>query len=143
MKKTVLLTIALLLGVIVPQQVRAFNYNFAKQSSSGQVLYYAIIVGPNPNVSVTHPNYGTDADGTGNYYYNFSEPTGDLVIPSTVTWGGTTYTVTSIESCAFHSCSGLTSVTIPSSVTSIEFGAFKYCTGLTSVVLRAKSRHGK
>ena len=40
-----------------------------------------------------------------------------------------------IGSCAFYDCSGLTSVTIPSSVTSIGEGAFEGCSGLTSVTI--------
>ena len=40
-----------------------------------------------------------------------------------------------IGSNAFYDCSGLTSVTIPSSVTSIGEGAFEGCSGLTSVTI--------
>jgi len=43
--------------------------------------------------------------------------------------------VTSIGSCAFCGCTGLTSVAIPSSVTSIGSSAFYGCTGLTSVAI--------
>ena len=41
--------------------------------------------------------------------------------------------VTSIGESAFRGCSGLTSLTIPSSVTSIGWGAFCGCSGLTSI----------
>ena len=60
---------------------------------------------------------------------------GSVVIPSTVTYNGTTYSVTSIGEWAFSCCSGLTSVTIPNSVTSIGEGAFGGCSGLTSVTI--------
>jgi hypothetical protein len=43
--------------------------------------------------------------------------------------------VTSIESLAFSSCSGLTNVAIPSSVTRIGTAAFDYCPDLTSVTV--------
>ncbi|MBR4197144.1 MAG: leucine-rich repeat protein, partial [Bacteroidales bacterium] len=49
---------------------------------------------------------------------------GSVSIPSTVTYNGITYSVTSIGYAAFGGCSGLTSVTIPNSVTSIGENAF-------------------
>ena len=66
---------------------------------------------------------------------NSFDISGSVVIPSTVTYNGTTYSVTSIGVEAFLSCSGLTSVTIPNSVTSIGGGAFWGCSGLTSVTI--------
>ena len=58
-----------------------------------------------------------------------------VVIPSSVTNNGTTYSVTSIGEWAFENCNGLTSVTIPNSVTSIGYMAFAGCSGLTSVTI--------
>ena len=66
---------------------------------------------------------------------NSSAISGSVVIPSTVTYDGTTYSVTSIGYWAFFGCSGLTSVSIPNSVTSIGESAFSYCSGLTSVTI--------
>ena len=60
---------------------------------------------------------------------------GDLIIPSTISYNGTTYSVTSIGDRAFYYCSGLTSVTIPNGVTSIGNDAFYGCSGLTSVTI--------
>ena len=55
------------------------------------------------------------------------------VIPPTVTYNGTTYSVTSIGDWAFYECSHLTSIEIPNSVTSIGDRAFYGCTSLTSI----------
>ena len=82
------------------------------------------------------------------------KPTGDLIIPDTIDGlpitsigkfafqecsGLTSVTLpsslTSIGDRAFNKCSGLKSVTLPSSLTSISYSAFGYCTGLTSVTL--------
>ncbi len=60
---------------------------------------------------------------------------GDIVIPSTVSYRGYTYDVTSIEGDAFRASSQLTSIVIPESVTSIGWNAFNGCTGLRSVSL--------
>jgi len=61
--------------------------------------------------------------------------TGSIIIPSTVIYSAVTYNVTSIGDLAFYNCTGLTSVTIPSSVTSIGANAFSYCSGLTSITI--------
>ena len=55
------------------------------------------------------------------------------VIPETITYNGTTYSVTSIGDYAFYWCESLTSITIPESVTSIGDDAFYGCSSLTSI----------
>ena len=64
-----------------------------------------------------------------NYYYDY------VVIPGSVTYSGTTYSVTSIGERAFYDCDGLSSITIPNSVTSIGEWAFWGCSGLTSITI--------
>lgn len=63
------------------------------------------------------------------------EYVGDIVVPSTITWGGKKYTVTSVGDNAFRGCTSLASITLPSSVTSIGEYAFYDCENLTKVVL--------
>ena len=82
------------------------------------------------SVTVTYER--TDSYGDGHGYTNLS---GALNIPSSVTYNGTTYSVTSIGYYTFSDCTGLTSVTIPNSVTSIGGYAFDKCSGLTSVTI--------
>ena len=60
---------------------------------------------------------------------------GTIIIPESITYSGTTYSVTSIGEYAFEGCSGLTSVTIGKHVYSIGKYAFRGCSGLTSVVV--------
>ena len=62
---------------------------------------------------------------------------GSLTIPSSVIYGGTTYSVTKIGSWVFANCSGLMSVTIPNSVTSIGDEVFFNCTGLESITVES------
>ena len=58
-----------------------------------------------------------------------------IVIPNTVTYQETNYSVTRIGTDAFEYCSSLTSVTIPNSVTTIGNEAFSGCSSLTSVTI--------
>ena len=67
-------------------------------------------------------------DGSGKY-------SGEVVIPESVVYEGTVYSVTGIGAWAFIGCSGLKSVTIPNSVTIIWDCAFEDCSGLTSVTI--------
>ena len=97
----------------------ALAYDFSAVAPSGQTLYYNIVDGHAEVVRSTSSSYVT----------------GDLVIPSTVTYNDVSYTVTSIGSEAFYGCTGLTSVTIGSGVTSIGNEAFRDCSGLTSVTI--------
>ena len=76
---------------------------------------------------------GNEATVTSSLSYN--EYTGDITIPATVTYGGTTYSVSSINNSAFSWCSGLTSITIPNSIISIGDRAFDGCYGMTNIIV--------
>ena len=58
---------------------------------------------------------------------NANAYTGNIVIPSTVTYSGKTYRVIQIESSAFMGCNDLYSVDIPNSVKYMSGGSFKGC----------------
>ena len=60
---------------------------------------------------------------------------GNVIIPSTVTYANKTFTVTAIGIYSFQDCTGLTAITIPNSVKTIGSEAFKGCTSLTSIMI--------
>lgn len=60
---------------------------------------------------------------------------GGLVIPESITFKNSIYSVTSIGKGAFNRCTCLTFVVIPNSVTSIGDEAFRCCFDLTSVTI--------
>ena len=61
---------------------------------------------------------------------------GDIIIPEKVKANdGVEYVVTSLGDECFKDCSGLTSITIPSSVTSLGASCFYGCRGLTSITI--------
>ena len=65
--------------------------------------------------------------------YNGKSASGDLAIPSEVSYEGKEYPVKAIMSQAFKGCGTLTSVTIPNSVIAIEYEAFSGCTNLWTI----------
>ena len=107
-----------LISVFLTQGIKAQNYDFSAVAPSGQTLFYkvdhvnntAAIVQENTD----YPNYTTN-------------PSGELTIPSIVSFEAHDYTVTTIGRSAFEGCSGLTAVTLPSTLTTIERSAFRSC----------------
>ena len=104
------------------QSARGYDFSYTYK---GQTLYYDVLSTTNKTAGVAE---------------QLSSISGAVEIPAaTVTYGGVTYTVTSIGKSAFSGCSGLTSVTIPTSVTSIGGGVFYYCSGLTDINVSASN----
>ncbi|MDD2488720.1 MAG: leucine-rich repeat protein [Bacteroidales bacterium] len=121
MKKSLLILLAI---------VFAFNLNSKAESFSavnnGDTIYYNIISSISPRtVEVTYK---------GSLWNSFlNEYSGVVSIPDSVLYSGNYYKVTSIGGYAFCNCSGLTSISIPSSVTSIGNSAFINNTSLDTV----------
>lgn len=88
-------------------------------------IYYKYLL--NNEVAVTYR-------GTEHWTYS-DRYTGEVIIPSTVTYNHRTYTVTKIGTNAFYGCIGLTSVTIPNTVNTIGYYAFEGCSALTDVTI--------
>ena len=81
-------------------------------------IYYNILSKADKTVEVTNGS---------NFY------TGSVVIPKSVIYNGTTYSVIRVGSYAFAGCNNLNSITIPNTVTTIYERAFLNCKGLTSI----------
>ena len=65
-----------------------------------------------------------------------SKYSGDIVVPGKVNGSdGMEYVVTSLSEKCFYDCSGIKSITIPSSVTLLGDGCFSYCSSLTSITI--------
>lgn len=79
-------------------------------------------------------SYQVSGEGTATLGVGSSPVTGALVIPAEIAG----YVVTAIGDEAFYNCTGLTSVTIPSSVTAIGFSAFGACSQLTEVIFEGE-----
>lgn len=94
---------------------------------SGQTLYYIV---RGDTAIVTYPAYWFSSIP---YWGEYTKPSGALIIPDSVTFGGETYPVTSIGVSAFTYCYGLTSVVLPNTLTTIENSAFYGCTGISFV----------
>ena len=96
----------------------------------------------------TNVKYGCVTDQAGAYVLGGTQQesdifpghqglTGDITILETISYGGTTYTVTSIHKGAFMGNIDITSITIPASIDYIERAAFARCIGVTDVYCAA------
>ncbi len=103
-------------------QLTAYAYDF----KFGKLCYNINSDG----ISVTVTFQTDPVPNASNSYTNLS---GTVAIPETVTYNGSIYSVTSIGDLAFYSCKSISSVTIPNSVTSIGERTFMYCNGLKSI----------
>lgn len=125
-------------------------YDFSAVSPSGHTLYYTIENRSDGYcVMVTHPvennsypsgeNYSFDGllnslqGSYYDYYSGFTRPSGNLIIPDSITYEGITYPVSFIDNCAFFNCYGLTSVHIPNTMLHIARYSFALCYSLSTI----------
>jgi hypothetical protein len=105
-----------------------YAYDFSK-TISGKTFYFNITNSTQHYVEITYP--GTNIS----LWDGYTKPSGNITLPSSVTYNNVTYTVTAIGDYAFYECSGLTgSLTIPNSVTTIGSLAFAYCSGFNGTL---------
>ncbi|MBR1519172.1 MAG: leucine-rich repeat domain-containing protein [Prevotella sp.] len=109
----------LLLTIALTPFFQLFAYSISVMNEDGVTIYY---------------NYINDSQEL-EVTYSSKKYSGNIKIPSFVTYAGRTRKVTSIGKNAFRYCQDLTSVTIPDSVTNIGEGAFYNCYGLPSITI--------
>lgn len=107
----------------------AHAYDLAVANSDGKTIYYSY-TNNKTCLKVCFLNSTNTLNGVQGAAYS-----GDIVIPAEVTYSSNTYPVVAIEEDAFTYCSGITSVSLPSSVKEIEKFAFFECTGLRTISL--------
>ena len=122
MKKLVLLSVIVCLSLIGTAQEADFD--FSATNESGQMLYYNILDSVAHTVEITCPgqvvNYHSGWEG-------YQQPSGQLILPSTVSYNGQDYTMVALGDNAFYLCDGIRgNLSIPSSVTRLG----KHCLDL-------------
>ena len=105
---------------------QVYSQVFSAVSPSGHTLYYEV----NPNTWDEINTVTVKSTDNPNHVYGI---VGNLIIPSSVTYNGNTYTVSRIGN--FSNCSSMTSITLPNTIHLIYNNAFEYCSGLTSITL--------
>ncbi|MCQ2227433.1 MAG: leucine-rich repeat domain-containing protein [Bacteroidales bacterium] len=115
-----------LFALLASSSTWADNRPYIKYDFIVDGIYYRINPGTGNTVAVTYDHF---------YMYEGKHYSGDINIPSSVTYNGINYSVTEITDEAFEMCDKVTSVTIPESVTAIGDDAFSFCDGLTSLTI--------
>lgn len=126
MRKSIVLLAFMLMAGMMP--ARATHYDFSATVSSGQTLFFKI---EGNGVKVVSQYSLANATN----YDDNNRPTGNLVIPNSISNDSASYVVVGIGNYAFRDCVGLSSVIIPNSVTSIGRQAFAGCVGLTAMTI--------
>ena len=119
--KKLLQTTLLLLALLLPNVVNAHDFEV-------NGIYY--LGYSNGNATVTFSGniwWGWEEQ---DYHYTYS---GDVVIPSSVTYNGKTYTVTGINDGAFYGCVFASTLSLPASIVAIGDNAFALCSKLAEI----------
>ena len=119
-----------------PVDCTSHYWDFHQTTAAGSSVYYKILE-DSVSVAVVHPLASDSVDGT--YWHGYRRTAGQLDIPDTVVHDSVSYVVRVIGGHAFEGCTGISSVTIPSTIDSIGNSAFAGCTGIHTVYFNADS----
>ena len=92
------------LSAFLMMALLSFAHDFEVKNADWKTIYYKITSSSDLTVAVTYR--GTSLSEYSNEY------TGDVTIPESFSYGGKTYSVTSIGNSAFEGCCGLTSMSM-------------------------------
>ena len=134
MKK--LFVIIVLMALAMNGIAQILNYDFSAECETGQTLYYRISSEEEHTVTLTHP-YSEENEFHGDYYEGFTQPQGDIILPSIVDYNGVQYFVTAIDKNAFGACHLTGTLTIPEGIVSIGACAFEGCLFTTISIPRS------
>ena len=123
------------------------NYHKNKTTMKRNIISFAFLImtlmcQAATNINGIYYNLNSSsrtAEVTSNPNQYPNEYSGNIEIPSTVTYNGTNYSVTKIGDNAFRSCYLLTSITIPNSITNIGEEAFSVCSRLKTVTINSNT----
>ena len=110
----------LLLCLLSIGGAKALAHDIEVKNDDGVTIYYNWI------------NNKTELEVTHGSTYLYS---GTIIIPTSITIEGKTYSVTSIGNCAFQGCTNLNEITIPNSVVTIGNSAFRDCTRINKITI--------
>lgn len=111
----------LLVLMVLPLVVNAYDFSF-------NGVLYTIISETEQTVEVASSSQSAGSDGPSLY-------SGDVTIPSSVTFAGKEYTVIGIGESAFVNCASMKSISLPNTLTYIKKEAFIVCIGLTKITI--------
>lgn len=106
---------------MLPMVASAYDFSY-------QGVRYSFVSTTEQTVEVASSSQSAGSDGSSSY-------SGDIIIPSTVTYSGKEYTVVGIGESAFVNCVGMTSISLPSTLTYIKKEAFNVCLGLKKITI--------
>ena len=106
----------------------AYAHDISVANADGKTIYYTW---SNNRTELSVSYRGNSSTAYTNTY------SGNLVIPSKVTYNGKDYPVTGISYSAFQNSYNLTSITIPTSVKSIGSSLFTGCSSLATIIVES------
>ena len=130
-----LMALVALLGSITASAAES-EYDFTATTNQGQTFYYKILTDTDaPDRKIVAVTNGQHNDGQFSHFdISPYDDYGDIIIPSTVTHNGVTYTVIALRN-TFAKAYHVTSITLPNTIESISQWTFTGCQALQSITI--------